>query len=239
VAPADDLVTRCLNLFQQQCYAEASALACAALEDHPEHALLWQLHGTACWFLNDFAGARAALETAVFFGPLQALARVALAGAYARTGEPAAALGVYRHLLQDERTPAAVLPRVAVGLGLLGEDWLALQVCRKLARVQPNHHAAFFGMAYYMARMEYPPECFLRHLLRAHQLEPDRLTYRVNLALALAELGQDEQAYNLVKDVPPASVGCGCWLRRLAVLCAAVGDDVRREAFARRLEQLQ
>lgn len=239
MAPTDDLVARCLELFQQQCYAEASALACGALEDHPEHPLLWQLHGTACWFLQDYPGARNALETAVFHGPLQPLSRVALAGTYARTGEPAAAVGVYRHLLQDERTPAALLPRISVGLGSLGEDWLALQVCRKLARLQPHHHAAFFGMAYYMARMEYPAECFLRHLLRAHQLQPDRLTYRVNLALALAELGQDDQAYDLVKDVAPESVGCICWLRRLAVLCAAVGDDARRDGFARRLEQVK
>jgi len=235
---AADWAARCLDCFHRQDYAESDAVARRALAFFPDDGLLWQLHGTAVWFLGDHAATRRALETASQLTPLQPLARCALAGSYAHTGDSQLARELYVGLLQDDRCPTSLLPKVATGLGCLGENWLALQVCRKLARLQPTHHAALFGLAYYMARLDYPGECYLRHLVRAHQLAPDRLPYRVNLALLLAELGRIEHAHRLVRDLSAEGIGCTCWLRRLIAVCEAVGDDEQGQAFQQRLKQL-
>ena len=236
---AAEFAAACLDHFHQHQFAEANERARLGLEQFPEDGLLWQLHGNACWFLRDYETARSALETASALVPLQPLARCALAGSYAHTGEPLFAKETYVELLQDERCPAALLPRIAVGLGQLGEWWLALQTCRKLARLQPNHHAALFGLAYYMARLEYPSECYLRHLLRAHQLAPELLTYRVNLACLLAGMGQQEQAYELVRQVPAERIGCACWVRRIAAIAEQAGDETLQRVYEERLAQLR
>src|SRR5262249_33284521 len=159
--------------FQQHNYAAADEIALRALDRYPGNGLLWQLHGTARWFMGDGPAARSALEIARALKPLQPLAACALASCYVEAGETEKAREIYVALLGDDRCPPAVLPKVAAGLGRIEEHWLALQVCRKLARREPTHHAAFFGMAFYMARLGYPAQSCLPRLLRAHQLAPD------------------------------------------------------------------
>ncbi|MBL8793812.1 MAG: hypothetical protein JNM56_07905 [Planctomycetia bacterium] len=235
---AADWAARCLECFHHQQYAESDALARRGLADFPDDGLLWQLHGAASWFLGDLAAARRALETAQTLAPLQPLSRCALAGAYSQTGDSELARALYVSLLQDDRCPSSLLPKVATGLGRLGEYWTALQVCRKLARLQPTHHAAYFGLAYYMAKLDYPSECYLRHLVRAHQLAPELLPYRINLAMLLADLGRAEHAHRLIRELPAAAIACTCWLHRLIDLCDTVGDDAQGRAFRERLDHL-
>lgn len=235
---AADWAARCLAAFHRQDYAECAHLAQTALDQFPDDGLLWQLQGTAAWYFGDHARARQTLETASTLSPLQHLARCALAGAYAKTGDAALARDLFVSLLQDDRCPTLLLPKVATGLGCLGEHWFALQVCRKLARLQPSHHPAFFGLAYYMARLGYPGECYLRHLVRAHHLAPEMLPYRLNLAAVLTELGRAEHAQRLVRDLSPTQLSCPCQLQRLLAVYEAVGDEAGVRATQQRLAQL-
>jgi hypothetical protein len=197
----------------------------------PEDGRYWQLHGIARWFLGDPLAARRALETASCLRSLTPLAQVALAGAYLQTGKGDVARVIYRYLGECEACSLGLLPKVAVGLGSLGEHGAALEVCWRIVRQDPRHHAAWFGLAFYMGRLGYPLASLLDPLIKAHNLAPQVLSYRLNLALVYGELGWLAQAYFLVKPIAPHDVPRGFCLERFASLFAAVGDEERSRAF--------
>ncbi|MGE3804700.1 MAG: tetratricopeptide repeat protein [Gemmataceae bacterium] len=228
---AEELVARCLELCEQRRMQEADELAQDGLAAFPEDGRLWQVQGIARWLLRDFARSQTCLEQATLLTPLFPLARCALADLYFRSGRCDPALTIYAAIADDEQFPHSMLPMVASGLGRLGAHRLALKVCRRIARRNPEHHAALFGIAFYLCRLGYPVESYLGRLQQAHRLNPDMIAYRLNLAAAYFEQGHIELAHELVRNVEPAAVPCACWLRRVQRILDLAGDDERAAAF--------
>jgi hypothetical protein len=131
-----------------------------------------------------------------------------------------------------------LLPRVARGLGELGEHALALEVCERLAALRPCHHAAIFGVAYYRSALGHSPEQVLPLLRRAFEMAPDVVTYRVSLASVFATLGRLTAAYELVRDVPPGAVTCRACVERLLLAFREAGDGQRLAEWSACLERM-
>jgi tetratricopeptide (TPR) repeat protein len=224
-----------VDLFQQGRNPDVRDETARCLADYPDDGRFWQLHGIAQWHLGACAEARKALETASCLRPLAPLGQVALAATYLATGHGDVARLMYRHLAELEACPAELMPKVATGLGQLGEYADALGVCTRLVRIEPRHHAAFFGMAFYMARLGYPLASLLDPLVKAYNLAPRMLAYRLNLALLYAELDQPARAYFLLGPVPPEAVPAGFSLEKIAEVFAAVGDEERCRAYRERM----
>lgn len=227
MSQARDLFHRSLEHFQRGRFSQAEALARAGLLQFPDEGHLWQLLGILHHQASDFARASEALETAALLVPLESAARWALADCQARLGRAELARQLYRHLAGDDACPTALLPAVASGLGSVGEDATALDVCHKLARREPTRHEAFFGMAFYMRRLGHPAASLIPVVTRAHDLAPEVVTYRVLLASLLAHTGEPQEAYELLRDVPPESVRCTGCLRRMMAVFRLAGDDAR------------
>lgn len=223
----EDLVGRCLELCAQRRLQEADELARAGLASTPDEGRLWQVHGLARWMLQDYPAAQAAFEQATTLRPLYPLARCALADLYARDGRCDPARAIYEAIADDASFPLSLLPMVASGLGRLGENRTALKVCRRIASNNPQHHAALFGIAFYLRRLGYPVESCLGRLQQAFRLCPDMIAYRLDLATAYADLGHIEQAHELVRELDPAAVPCACRLRRVLHILTLAGDDER------------
>ncbi|MGL4465145.1 MAG: hypothetical protein ACRC1K_23570 [Planctomycetia bacterium] len=123
-----------------------------------------------------------------------------------------------------EKLPLAVLPKIAAGLGGLGEDEAALAVCQRLVDTAPRHHAGWFGVAFYRRRIGYPLAEVIDSLQAAVALAPWNESYRINLAACLAQLSRFDEAFAHVHNVRVADVECRCWLAALAPIFHANGD---------------
>ena len=167
-----EILQRCLELFNEGRISEADVLAEAGLRRSPDDGDLWQMYGLprqrrrrrrrGLCGAGDGRSARAA----------GLLIPLRLADCYARTGRIELARDLYRHLAGDNRCPTALLPAVASGLGAIGDDETALDVCRELVRRDPTRHEAHFGMAFYLRRLGNPPEAILPVVARAHSWSP-------------------------------------------------------------------
>jgi hypothetical protein len=123
-----------------------------------------------------------------------------------------------------------LMPTVAAGLGVLQEYRLALEVCCQLSERQPDHHAAYFGVAYYRARLGGPAAAVLAPLAMAYDLAPHVLRYRLNLAFVLAEVGRRDDAYALLRHIAVDMIRCPCGLRRALDIFAWAGDCANAQA---------
>ncbi len=235
---ARDIFDRCLDHFHRGRFSQAETLARVGLREFPKDGHLWQLLGLFRQRAGDFAGASEALETASLLMPLAPSARCTLADCHARLGRVELARQFYRHLAGDDACPTALLPAVASGLGSVGEDATALDVCRELSRREPTRHEAFFGMAFYMRRLGHPVEALIPVVTRAHDLAPEIVTYRVLLASLLATTGEHQEAYELLRDVPSESVQCAGCLRRMMAVFRLAGDDARSRDCREQAERL-
>jgi tetratricopeptide (TPR) repeat protein len=234
-----DVLDDCFELAGIGRIAEAVELAGRAIRSYPEDGRLWQLCGLLRHRLGDIQGACSALETASLLVPLEPAPRCALAECYARTGHAELAIDLFRELAGDERCPTTLLAAVAAGLGGLGEHHDALEACREIIRRDPEHHQAYFGVAFYLRRIGRPPRAVLPAVLQAHELAPDIPLYRITLAALYDHLGRREEAYDLLCDVDPGVVRCCCCLQRAMAIFRHQGDDERFEAFRARIDPAQ
>jgi Flp pilus assembly protein TadD len=214
---------RGLDLLRRGWLDEAERLVDEAIEGSPDDGRLWEVRGRIRLRRGDVPGACSALETASLLVPLGPPARVALAECYARTGHRDLAIELYLGLVRDGRCPTELLPSVAAGLGGLGENAAALDVCRELLRRDPSAHEASFGVAFYRRRLGEPPVAVFDDVARAHELDPANTLYRVTLASLLDLLGRREEACDLLRDLDPNAVRCRCCLRRMMGILASSG----------------
>jgi Flp pilus assembly protein TadD len=222
---------RCLQLYVCGCADDTARAAADAVRQLPDDGHAWQLAGLARLRTGDTAGALAALETATALVPLNPSARCALADCYVRAGKTGLAVDLYDDLAADATCPSALLPGVASGLGAVGADRAALGVCRELARREPGSHEALFGMAYYQRRLGRSVEEVTPLVARAHELAPESAVYRVVLASLLDNLGRRDEAYELLRDVQPASATCPRCLRRILTMFWLAGNAQGSQAL--------
>lgn len=224
--------------FQNGLYFEAAHVCLAGLDRFPDAGRLWEVYGTSLWLLGQIKAAQEALETASVLVPLVPRAQLALASAYAHADKPDLARLIYHHLSKHPDFPGPLLPQLAAALGQIGEDEAALLVCEQIVKRQPEYHPAWFGIAFYLRRMGRPVWTVIPHLRVAHELAPDRRTYRLNLAACYAEVGRHADAYRCLEGIPVAEVRCSHWLAMMAGVFTVVGDTPRHEECRGLLERL-
>jgi tetratricopeptide (TPR) repeat protein len=223
-----EVLGRCFELAGTGRLDEAGDLAEQALESEGDDGGLWRFVGLLRHQAGDFRGARDALETAQALVPFDPEASCALAESLARTGRVAPALEVYDCLTADQRCPEGLMPAIAAGLGYLGDDRRALDVCVELIRRNPGHAEAHFGAAFYLRRLGRPPATALAFVERAHELAPHEILYRVSLAALLDHAGRRDEACELLRGVDLDGVSCRCCLRRMTTIFLAADSTARR-----------
>jgi Flp pilus assembly protein TadD len=233
-----EMVERCFELFEHGRIDEASALAERGVEGDPEDGRLWQLLGLLRHRRGDYPAACAALETAGLLVPLDPASRYALAECHARAGRKGLAGDLYRQLGRDQRCPTTLLPAVAAGLGSLGQNEAALAACRKIARRDPEHHHAHFGIAFYLRRLGRPVQAIFTAVSRAYELAPQVVLYRVTLAVLLDHTGRRDEACDLLRDLDPGAVHCRSCLQRAMAIFQEAGDWHSFEAFRARTDEV-
>lgn len=226
-----------------QCYLDqdldnARSLCLRACLAYPDSGPLWQLAGLVDWFLGDTAACVDALERAALLIPLQPLAQLCLASAYALQGKRELARFVYDHLIELPEFPIPLLPELARGLGSLGEDAAALAVCERLVELRPSYHPAWFGVAFYRLRLGHAVEDALQYLEQAHHLAPQARTYRLNLAVCLARLHRYAEAFCCIDDIAISEIPHAAWIRQIRPIFVALGDLARVWACDERLRAL-
>jgi tetratricopeptide (TPR) repeat protein len=223
-----EVLGRCFELAGAGRLDEAGDLAEQALGRDEDDGSLWRFVGLLRHQAGDFRGARDALETAQALVPFDPEASCALAESLARTGRVGPALEIYDALAADRRCPEGLMPAIAAGLGYLGEDRRALDVCVELIRRRPDHAEAHFGAAFYLRRLGRPPETAMSFVARAHELAPKEVLYRVSLAALLDHAGRRDEACDLLRGVDLDGVSCRCCLRRMNTIFLAVEAPSRR-----------
>lgn len=221
----EDWLACATELLDRGYLAEADALARDGLDRFPDAGRLWRLRGLLRIRLGDIAGACSALETASLLVPLDPAACCALAECHAREGRHTLARDLFRSLASEYDCPTELLPAVASGLGSLGDDWMALKVCRELSSREPDRHEALFGQAFYLRRLGHSVEQVLTLVSRAHELAPTSTLYRVTLASLLDHVGRGEDARDILRAVDPNAVHCLCCLRRMMAILGVNRPD--------------
>jgi predicted Zn-dependent protease len=204
----------------------------------PDNSLLWQLHGIALCNLGEFREARRSLETATTLGPLRAQGRCCLADCYAKLGSSELARWMYRRLAADRAVGANLLPAIASGAGAVGDYRCALRVCRRLVRLNPEHHQGLFGVAFYLERLGAPATEVVNWVDQAFRLKPRSMTYRLSLATVFCELRRWDEASELL-DALPIESACPGALRRMSALYARIGAVGRAQACRKRADGAQ
>jgi tetratricopeptide (TPR) repeat protein len=215
------------QLLANRKFSEAEKLLELLLSQHADEGELWRLCGRARYSRRNFWSSSTALEHASMLVPLSAKDQCMLADCYAKTGRSQHAANLYRLLAEDPACPAETLPTIAAGLGQLGEFRAAMETCQRASQQDPSRVEPQFGMAYYLCRLGYPPKVTIPLFRRIVDLAPHCSLYRSTLAFLLAADGNMEEAYDFLRDVPPAEAGCSCQLRRMMAIFQAVGDSAR------------
>jgi Flp pilus assembly protein TadD len=184
----DEIYERAVQLYDAGQYAEAADLARQALQESPDDGRLWQLYGTARCNLQDFDSAREALENAS-----------ALIALYHRMGQPDLARVTYEHLAEAV-VNTGLLSALAARLGALDESAAALKVCRRITDLDPAHHQAFFGIAFYLCRLGFSSEALIPHLAMA--VDQTGRPSLVQVGGSRLVLRGDEAVQILVRHVP-------------------------------------
>jgi Flp pilus assembly protein TadD len=146
---------------------------------------------------------------------------------------------MYSHLATAGRCRPEGLLIVASRLGKVGAYEQAVTVYREALRHDPRAHEALFGMAFALRRLGQSLEAILPLVAQAHEFAPQVTTYRVLLASIYAELGQKDEAYDLLQNLAPAAVSCRCCLHRMLTVFRMMGDDPRCSECNDQMERLE
>lgn len=239
MSTARELFQNGLGLLKRGDVASVVRLATDAVEEFPDDGPLWELLGVACQRNGQPTTALHALETASLLKPLDIGARFCLAEAYAATGSHDVAVFVYRLVSEDPKTPVWLLPRVASHLGEMQEFEHALDVCLTIVARDNSRHEAHFGIGFYLRRLGAETDRVVASIQRAHDLSPATPLYRVVLASLRQELGQHEEAYELLRQVPLGPHNCPHSLHRMLLVFHTARDMQKLLDCARSLRQLE
>lgn len=227
-----------LLYWREGAFTAARDAANAGLRLNPDHAGLLEALALSLYELEEYGDALHALESATTLQPLSNFAQLVLAELYLHFGLPDSAGTIAVYLAEVDTIPPRLLPRLATILGRLGLNSEALSVCRKLLVERPEDRHAWFGIAFYLSRLEAAPEAIIEALEQAHLSAPDVITYRVNLAALYADVGRTADAYRLIRFVPAEAIHCPRLVSRLLRIFAFVGDARRAREYERWFTQM-
>lgn len=155
---------------------------------------LWELLGVVMRDLNQPREAADAFERASLLHRIQPLSSIYLAECYALLKRVELACQLY--LLQAElhAEHPELLLLIASGLDGIDKPYLALELCRRAASIDPLSGQAAYALFYYSTRCGCSFTLAKTLAWRAVELEPDNAQFRMGLASVLVRLGQSRQA---------------------------------------------
>jgi tetratricopeptide (TPR) repeat protein len=216
-------------------------IARAGLELDGDDGALWEAQGIALSCLRRFNEATASLETASTMIPLSTFGQIALAACYVDSHHQESAQCIYEFLATESEIPTHLLADVACGLDQVGRVDLALEVCRAATHREPACDAAFFAMAHYMRKLDYPPLQVAAMIGQTFDLRPDCVIYRIDLALHWSGVGWMDEAYDLLTGVDACQlcqIHCPCRLRWMTTFFDSMSDAEYARACATRLRRV-
>jgi tetratricopeptide (TPR) repeat protein len=232
------LLAEARELWKTGSLEEARELLCSAIAADTEVARIWELLGLVAFESGDKSLAQSSLEGASLLGPLSTAGQITLAKCYDASGHNQAAAAIYRHVARLSRLEVELLEPLAAGLGRAGELEMALDICRRAARLMPDDPDPLVGIVHYMRRLRRPLELIVPAMYRAHQLEPQRSEYRISLAWMLHEMGRSEEGANLLEPIPYAEFSCIRCLTLMKQVFECVGEYERADICRERLDAI-
>ncbi|WP_417382364.1 tetratricopeptide repeat protein [Gimesia sp.] len=235
-----DKLTRCYEI---QRWDEGLCLSQSLLKQFPHDGRVWELSGMLFRELTSFKLAQNALETATTLIPLSDRAQLALADCYLHFGQRQLAGEMFQFLYEKEGIAPQLHSELKDRLQKLtdsehqGEDWDQAELQRP--KLTAEHH---YNLAHSMGYLGYPPECVEQEILRAIELAPDCLEYRIGLAGFLSQVHRAEEGYQYVAGLSLQEISrleCECCLERLVKVFHAGGDHRRLLACMDRVEEVK
>jgi tetratricopeptide (TPR) repeat protein len=234
-----ELLSQARELWKAGLLEEAREVLSSAIAADTESLRLWEMLGLVTYEMGDKRIAQPSLERASLLGPLSAAAQVALAKCYDASEHCEAAAAIYRHVARLPEIEVELLEPLAAGLGRAGELEMALEVCRRAARLLPDNPDPLVGIVHYMRRLRRPIERIIPAMFRAHHLEPENSEYRISLAWMLHEIGRSDDAAELLEPVPCEEFTCVRCLTLMQRIFEHVGEDERADVCRTRLSILR
>jgi len=228
-----------LQMHNQGLVIPALEMLDAQLELDAADAWCLQLKGVILAELGDAHGSILAINRAGGIQPLTIESKLVLAECYFATGNDVAAKNTYDKLFNIIEFPVEYLCRLAAGLGKTGSPLAAIDVCKRAVAEDPGCHRARYGVAYYMAKADYPPEFIYPVIRSVIDLAPEIFHYRMAAATILRRMGRHDHAYLTVADATSIeinTVDCRCCFRRLSTLYKNAGDIRRHKLCESRLK---
>lgn len=223
------------NAYRSGDLPEGLKRADAAIRADEDNGRAWEVRGLALRGLNKPLEAADALERASLLVPVCPEARIALAACYGTLRRRKLARELYLELVANTELTVALLLEIAAGLEAVDEPKLAMEVCRRAGRRDPEAAQVHYDMGFYASRCGYPPHVLEALVRRAIELEPGNVHYRVGLASLLIRLDRTVEAQRVAQALSPQQIGeitCKCCLQRIDELFEQAGD-VERLALCR------
>ncbi|WP_417746264.1 tetratricopeptide repeat protein [Rosistilla oblonga] len=178
-----------------------------------------QLLGLALHDLGRPLEAADAIEKASLICPVSDEVRIALASCYAQLRRTDLARELYLQLALTRKLPPALMLRIAAGLEAIDSPQLAMQVCEWITEQDDSIAQAYYDMGRYAACAGQPLYITEVLTIRALQLEPQNVQFRVGLVSLLIQLRRDDEAIRellLLSRSDLQQVRCFSCLERIA-----------------------
>lgn len=235
-----DKLTLC---YETKCWDEGICLTQSLLKQFPHDGRVWELSGLIFRELTSYQLAQGALETANTLIPLSDQAQLALADCYLHVGHRDLAGEMLQFLAEKSGTSPALQSEVAERLQKISSAVAPKNDGDQSAYHRPKQTAEHhYNLAHSMGHLGYPPECVEQEILRAIELAPDCLEYRIGLAGFLSQVHRAEEGYQYVAKLSLLEISqlqCECCLNRLIKVFHAGGDHRRLLACMDRVEEVK
>ncbi|WP_339731976.1 hypothetical protein [uncultured Gimesia sp.] len=229
--------------YEKKRWDEGVCLTQSLLKQFPHDGRVWELSGLIFRELTSYKLAQGALETANTLIPLSDQAQLALADCYLHVGQRELAGEMLQFLSENAGISSTLQSEVEERLQKLSaavdpkDD--GDQSAYHGPKLTAEHH---YNLAHSMGHLGYPPECVEQEILRAIELAPDCLEYRIGLAGFLSQVHRAEEGYQYVAKLSLFEISqlqCECCLERLVKVFHAGGDHCRLLACMDRVEEVK
>lgn len=237
------ILQRVIYLFRQGLHYQALELISQLLDSSPDDGKAWELKGLIEDALQWQRASTHSLETATTLIPISASGQYVLAKNYLETGRRSLARSVFSILLQRKDIPEKLLPAISSYLGQYSDlTHLALEACRKAVEIDSECAESWFGIACFMAKMDYPQEHIANVLRKAVMIDPEHRHYRIALGNLLKQIGQVNEAYLVVKAInifELREIQCIDCLQKLIAIFSLANDTARKDICLKNMRSLQ
>ena len=234
----DSLLTQATRHYEYGEYRRSLEILQASMNEVRDDGKAWRLKGLAHYELREISEAADALEHAALLVPLCPLAQCRLAQSYVRLRRREVALLIFQHLVSLHDLPEHISECVAKGLLQIDACDMALMFCLNQLKRFRNSHRLLFTTSSVMRRLSYDHEEALPFSLRALQLRPNNLYYRISCAQQMVAVDQRGAAVELLAEVNLDRVQSIASLNRLLLLFERLDDQASAEHCHMRLQQI-